>query len=95
MMKRDREHLLELAARHSEQVEETYLGDTFVSHQNHRIFFTWHPAHEEWFFIVHRTGVAATPCYPTLGSRWLRSWSKWDEGIAWGKQLIDSQLAPK
>ena len=92
MSQQDREKLLELAARQGEFLEKTYLGDTFVTHRDHRIFFNWHPTHGEWFFIVYRTGVAATTGYPVLGCDWFKSWDSWAEGLAWGRQLIDSKL---
>ena len=92
MDQKQTEALLELATPQGLHIEQTQYGDMFVTHHSHRIFFKWHPQHNQWFFIVHRTSEDATTGYPTLGSDWFTSWSSWVEGIAWGKQKIDKDI---
>ena len=87
------ESLKELAAQQGQQVEQTEYGDMFVTHRQHRVFFKWHPEHDQWFFIIHRTGSEAATGYPTLGSEWFTSWSAWVQGIAWGQQKVDDDIA--
>ena len=91
-----REELRELAAPQSPQIEQTQYGNMFITHRHHRIFFNWHPKHNKWFFIVHRIGLDAITGYPTHGGDWFTSWSSWSswvEGITWGKQTIDKDIA--
>ncbi len=77
----DKEKLLQLAVKHGEPVEQTYRRDMFVTYRNHRVFFNWHPEHNQWFFSANRTGEDAAR---DLGSAWLggecfSSWDAWSE----------------
>lgn len=85
------EALRELAVQQGLHIEQTQYGDMFVTHHHH-IFFKWHPKHNQWFFIVHRTGEDATTGYTTLGGDWFTSWSSWIEGITWGQQTSDQDI---
>ncbi len=88
-----REELRELAAPQSPQIEQTQSGKMFITHRRHRIFFNWHPEHNQWFFIVHCTLKDNITGYPTVGGDWFTSWSSWVDGITWGKQTIDKDIA--
>jgi len=84
------EELRELA---TPQIEQTDDGELFVTHRHRRIFFNWLPEYNQWFFIVHRTPEDATTGYPLLGWDCFTVRLSWVEGIAWGKQIIDQDLA--
>lgn len=85
-----REEILELAAQHRLRIELSLHGDTFVSYLKHQILFNWHVESEEWFFVVHKIGEDTMIGCPTLGANWFNTWN---EGICWGKQLVNGSIS--
>ena len=91
MNQEEKAKLLKLAARYKIEIEPTYMGDVFITYEEHRIFFNWHQEHDQWFFSATRIGAAAMRGYAGLGCEWFDEWASWYKGIAWGKALIDQK----